>query len=57
MFHFFIEYDEVDSHSYNYLTGKYDGPTDLNIAPWTQYGSDLSSLTDWYDGEDWGIVD
>lgn len=56
VFLFFIEHDDVNSHSYNYLTGENNDPTDLDIAPWTQYGNDLSFLTDWYDGEDWRIV-
>ena len=57
VFHFFIEYDYVDSHSYNFETGKYDDPKDLDSAPWTDYGDDLSFLTDWYDGDDWAIIE
>ena len=55
--HFFIEYDDVDFHSYSFETGKYDDPDDLKFAPWVQYGNDLSFLIDWYDGEDYAIID
>lgn len=57
VFHFFIEYDDVDFHSYSFETGKYDDPDDLKFAPWVQYGNDLSFLIDWYDGEDYAIID